>query len=234
MPETDSDSGSSLAFVPDEDFGSEGCGQCDTWGQDCPDGSKCAYWYSETWEECRSCMIPGPQSPGESCMNSGNNDTCDISSWCYPAGLGFDVPSICVEFCDGTPDDPGDCSDPDMVCAFGSWYYYDAVGCRPRCDPSMPDPCPVDERCALDLPAQRDFACVFIEVSVAPGEPCNQGADCDGGLCVDAIDLPECEDDDCCASLCDTLAPDCPLGTECVLIEVDDVDSTVGACQIPP
>ena len=113
--------------------------------------------------------------------------------------------------------------------------YEGPLGCRSRCNPLMPAVCGAAEMCTLAVMLhQSDFACVPDGAVAAAGEPCSFNQQCIVGLCVAADALPECADDRCCASFCDMLAPDCPIATECVHVELaDNPDSTVGVCSIP-
>lgn len=232
--DTDTGDGITLTFVPDNDLGSDGCGQCDMWAQDCPEGEKCMHVFSEDGSSCRSCAIAGNVPVGAPCEVQDWVGNCDEEGWCYPAITGLDEASVCVQFCGGNPDNPQPCDDPGRVCVFANFDSHDGAGCLPRCAPLDPNACPEGQRCTLGRDTQLDFGCMHFEQSLAAGEPCRTGHVCASGVCVDDMDLPACTDNfGCCADVCDTLMPDCPLGTECVLIEVETPNSTAGVCRIP-
>lgn len=210
---------------------------CDEWSQDCPEGEKCTpIDYSDECGATVSCRpVVGENAADESCTVVDLQDDCDADSWCYAQMLGLEAPSVCVAFCQGSPDQPS-CANPDYVCIDDKVNFYGALGCRPRCNPLTPDenPCLEGERCSLASGSQGDFGCVLINDDLAPGEPCSNHQECDGGLCLEDVDLSECADDRCCASYCDLLAPDCPVGNECVAVEpVGNPESTVGVCALP-
>jgi hypothetical protein len=219
-------------FVIETDYST--CSVCDELAQDCPEGEKCTPGVFVAACGPPSCKpIIGDVPPGDTCTIVDDTDDCDASSWCYPGQLGIDGPSECIEFCQGSIDDSF-CTNPEQVCAHDKLLYEGALGCRPRCDPRMPDGCGPTEMCTISVNYQADFACVPDGAELAVGEPCSANQQCIGGLCVSAPDLPECADDRCCASFCDLLAPDCPDATECVAIELsDNPESTVGVCRLP-
>jgi hypothetical protein len=138
------------AFIQD-DFAV--CGVCDTFLQDCPDGEKCVPG-PDLGGSCGppSCKpVIGDKQSGEPCTVVGTADDCDEGSWCYPAMLEIEGPSICIEFCSGSLDDP-QCSDPDQVCAIDRQVYDFELGCLPRCDLLAPE-CGAGTEC---LPLEVD------------------------------------------------------------------------------
>ena len=233
------DTDNTIGFVPElPDFGPD-CGllsQCDEFAQDCPEGEKCGPTYIELCgyaiTSCHEVVDDG--APGEPCeLLANSQDSCDEQTYCYPAALGFEHPSTCVSFCQGTWDDPS-CPEG-TACALDSLYYGSQLGCQPTCDPLAPDLCGPEQRCTLGgrgTNTQEIFTCMLAPATLAPGQVCHTNQLCDGGLCLEGGLVEDCPDARCCAALCDTLAPDCPVGQNCVLLEIDDPASTVGTCQL--
>src|SRR5690554_5651996 len=193
-----SDDGTS--FVPPNE--GLGCSQafslCDEWAQDCPEGEKCSpIDFSEECGPTVACKtVVGDNAVDEPCTVVDLQDDCDADSWCYAQMLRLAAPSVCVAFCQGTPDNPS-CANPDYVCIEDQVNFYGAIGCRPRCNPLTPaeNPCLEGERCSLGSGSHGDFGCMLINDDLAPGEPCSNSQECDGGLCVEDIHLPECAGD---------------------------------------
>lgn len=215
-------------FLPDEPGA---CGVCDTFAQDCAPGDKCVPG-PDLGGSCGppSCKpVVGDKLPGEPCSVVDGVDDCGANSWCYPAMLEVEGPSLCIEFCSGSLGDP-QCSDPDHVCVFDRVIFGYELGCRPRCDPLAPAGCLASETCTLGAHYQTEFGCVVATGHQPPGAGCYANQDCEAGLCSIPY-LGDCRNEwGCCASLCNLDEPDCPDELECVPVEVDDPESVVGYC----
>lgn len=220
-------------FVPDWDMyecSVDELSVCYEVAQDCPEGQKCVPFVG-------SCSLPrcvpitGDKPAGEPCTaDELGGDDCDEHSWCYPGSVDTELPTECIPFCHG-PFDELFCDDPSQVCVFDLVAYKGVLGCRPSCDPLMPETCEAWERCTLVVD-QGHFGCV-VGGGVANGDVCSTEQNCDSGACVLAEALPECAGERCCAPWCDLMAPSCAMGLECVPVEVDDPNSTVGVCALP-
>ena len=232
--ETETDEG--VGFVPDSDL--FGCSiselsVCDEIAQDCPEGEKCVPFVVEDCSFPKCIPVTGEQMAGEPCtVDAMGADDCDADSWCYPGSLDPELPTVCIAFCQGTVDN-SHCDDPSQICMSDRLHYDGTLGCRPSCDPLMPEGCAPFERCTLEPHISPSlFGCV-IGGGVADGEVCSGYQQCDSGECMAAEQLLGCEGAACCAPWCDLMAPDCAIGLECVPVEVDDPNSTVGVCALP-
>jgi hypothetical protein len=232
--ETDtSDDG--MVFVPEDEFPTlcslDELSVCDEFAQDCPEGEKCVPFHIDDCSFQRCETITGDKLAGEPCsVGEMGGDDCGVDSWCYPGTFNLEAPAVCIPFCQGTPDESS-CPEPTEVCVYDFVEYHGPLGCRPICDPLMPEGCNAVERCTLSHDGQSDFACV-LGGAVADGEVCDHHQQCDSGLCVLDESLLECAGESCCSPWCDLMAPNCAMGLECVPVEVDDPNSTVGVCAL--
>ncbi len=103
------------------------------------------------------------------------------------------------------------------------------------CDPLLQD-CPVGEGCYL---VDGGNAGCETAGQVPIGSPCVAVNDCaPGGVCVYAMFVPGCNGENCCASFCDLVDPQCPMGLECTSIYEEGTAppglEDVGACIVLP
>ena len=187
---------------------------CDEIMQDCPEGEKCTPFHIEGCTYPRCVPIIGDKPAGETCTaNEDAVDDCDADSWCYPGTFDLEQPAACISFCQDTADDSF-CPEPSQICVFDDTVYWGPLGCRPSCDPLMPEGCEPWERCTFGLDIQPDFGCM-IAGGVADGEVCESNQDCDSGACVLAESLLECAGERCCSPWCDLMAPSCAMCSNC-------------------
>jgi hypothetical protein len=232
--ETDtSDEGAS--FVPTDDlYGLCSLSElslCDEIAQDCPEGEKCVPFHIEGCSYPRCVPVTGDKPAGEPCTaDDMAGDDCDADSWCYPGTLDLELPASCIAFCQGSHDDSF-CDDPSLTCVFDYTVYLGALGCRPSCDPLMPEDCEPWERCTVSFNWPSDFGCI-LGGGVPNGDVCLTNQDCDSGACMPAESLLECAGESCCSPWCDIMAPSCAMGLECVSVEVGDPASSIGVCSL--
>jgi hypothetical protein len=226
--DTNNTSGSFYAG-PEVDLG--GPAECDPFSQDCPEGEKCVP-YSTTGGEfdANKCVqVTGSGEPGDACLYGGvieATDDCGETSHCW----GFDGEGVCMEFCQGIPDEP--------ICPEGFQCLIDGNGvvnlCSSSCHPLLQD-CSVGFACHFAGDTE-EFNCGPTD-DVPLGEPCGDG--CAVGLtCLPASMTPDCGADGCCASYCDLSMPACEqVGTQCLSLFVGEPPAgfeDVGACVVVP
>jgi hypothetical protein len=213
--------------------GDVGQSQCDPFVQaDCPDGEKCVpFSTTGTVFDANKCVpVTGDGQPGDPCTHGGpmeGTDDCGADSICLVVGDS----SVCTEFCQGTPDD--------WICPEGLVCHISHDGsitvCRPQCNPLLQD-CGDGWACHFSY----GFTCSDITENLPLGEPCQWWKECAPGLtCLSTDLLPDCADEECCASYCDLDAPICPqMGTECTPLLVAGMPwpgfENVGTCTLPP
>ncbi|MCY1059162.1 hypothetical protein OV142_29035 [Nannocystis sp. SCPEA4] len=232
-PDCDSDPAEALVC----DYGSSST--CSPWGQNCPEGQKCAPLGEEVgsnWElECVPLADPAP-AVGEPCLGPAGSptgkDDCAAGALCWP--IGGDGEKKCVANCGGTPDEP-ECAG-DQVCA--TLHEGTITACLPICDPLVQD-CPIGQVCS---PGLDGFACLP-DTSGADGDlsdACSEDDRCDPGFhCLPSQQQSNCVHSSCCTPFCDVNAPDCPFGSACVSpYSLDDTEPPpdwdhVGVCVKP-
>ncbi|MCB9570395.1 MAG: hypothetical protein H6710_24815, partial [Myxococcales bacterium] len=168
---------------------------CDLWGQNCPEGYKCAVWNGDggSWYSGTRCVpvVAEPKQVGESCSLPesvlAGDDDCDFGLMCWY--LDYETKTgTCASLCGGTPDDP--------TCAEGSVCIMISrdlplMLCLEFCDP-LAQNCPGDDVC---LPYNDDWLCSYDASGDAGqfGDPCEFANACDPGLlCADAELVPGC------------------------------------------
>lgn len=234
--DTETDSGDeAMGFVPLTDLyglcSLSPLSVCDVHSQDCPERQKCVPWHMEGCSSPVCVPVTGDKPAGESCIsNEMAHDDCDADSWCYPGTLALEQPGVCIAFCEGTGDDSF-CDDPSLTCVSDRTVFQGILGCRPLCDPLMPEGCSAWERCTFNFGSPATFGCL-LGGGVPDGAVCQNDQDCDSGACVLAESLPECAGEQCCSPWCDIMAPNCAMGLECLPAESDDPMSNVGVCGL--
>jgi hypothetical protein len=216
---------------------------CSTFEQDCPVGQKCTTTYMQgAGDYVDHCVDVHPHARwvGEPCQLTGENgiegDNCVLGSLCWDpdpiTGIG-----MCVELCGGTENTPL-CDTPDTFCAYGKSIQL----CMQLCEPRDLETCPVGCTC---VPAVEIFMCVLNASGDlgAYGDPCEYANGCDpGNFCLNPGVSPDCDPQSggCCIPACDTAAPDCPPGLQCLgwyaEEEVDTIPDgyeTLGYCGVP-
>ncbi|MDC0669540.1 ribulose phosphate epimerase [Nannocystis radixulma] len=207
------------SFVCDTTDGNNEEGpQCDNWGQDCPDGQKCAAYANDggfSWNSTK-CVPADPTGGqvGDPCTVEGNGvsgiDSCGFGSMCWDVdpenGQG-----LCVALCTGTPD-AAQCAPTGTTCVVANEGVLNL--CLPQCDPLLQN-CESGDLC---LPNPLD-ATAFVCILDASGEsgttfdPCEYGNACDAGfVCQEPIFASECDPAaaGCCLPYCDLSEPECP------------------------
>jgi hypothetical protein len=240
------DDGTGVNFVNDPDVGL-GANECDVWGQDCPDGEKCAPWANDggtSWNSTRCVpVMPDAKQPGDPCTTDGSdvsgNDDCAMGSLCFAVNPETNS-GICVPFCEGSAQDPV-CADADQQCNISNEGVL--ILCLDTCDPILQD-CHQGDQPQGCYPVNQDFLCwpdfSFDVGSV--GDPCAYFNVCDVGLyCADPAVLPDCLGaTGCCTEYCDLSddAAACSAGVECVPWWDKGMAPPgfehVGGCIVPP
>ncbi|MCB9568988.1 MAG: hypothetical protein H6710_17525 [Myxococcales bacterium] len=216
---------------------------CNTFDQDCPPCQKCTAYANDggsSWNDHRCVPIdPNPKQAFEPCTTQGRGitgfDDCDKGLMCLDAD--GDNVGYCIAYCIGSWDEPT-CPVP-AVCVIP--IDEPIAFCIPTCDPLLQD-CPGGDTC---VPAYDDWLCLlpYPEPGLGnDGDPCYSPNACNPGvICINGDYLPDCQNDNCCASLCDLTQPNtCPLkdqGHECVpfytLEEPPPGKENVGYCALP-
>ena len=210
---TDTGTGASAGFVPEDDFGS--ASTCDPFMQDCEPGEKCVPYSTTggTWNANKCVPVLGDGKVGEPCAYDGvteATDSCDAFSMCWNfAQEGDEMIGTCAAFCAGTPDNPS--CEPGSSCSISCDGSLSV--CIQTCDPIAQD--------CLGLGcywANASFNCIFTTQDIEEGQPCGFINDCKAGLrCTSADVLPACEGSACCAAFCDLGVGGCELpDTSCV------------------
>jgi hypothetical protein len=237
--------GETCDFICDDDgtYETGRCLDCDLWTDECcADDQKCMPWANDggnRWTSVRCAPVDdAPAGLGEPCEVQGSYvssiDSCGDRLMCFWVDPRGDV-GTCVAKCEGSENAPS-CSDPGTSCVID----FDATLalCLPPCDPLVPD-CVHGSCVRVDGADGPSFACgVALLPSVDDFAPCEHDWSCaPGSLCVDGDLPPACEDDDCCAPICDLAAPDaCGPDRVCtsLLPERDATpDWRVGYCALP-
>jgi hypothetical protein len=206
---------------------------CDFWGQDCPEGMKCAPIATEPhanfFEEHRCVIVLDEAAIYESCESYGlvvgNYDNCGPGMMCWgapPPGHPHEgdenVHGHCMSFCQGNAG-AATCAGEFDWCTSTSQGVVNV--CNYNCDPLGHD-CEPDQRCLWE-PGLDRFLCAF--AAPESGEfldDCTGCGNCcaTGLYCADAADVPGCATEQCCNAWCDTDDPDaCPQaegGQSCV------------------
>lgn len=223
--------------------GGDGEAECDLWAQDCPDGSKCMPYDTDSdgiHDSQRCVPVDGtPGQPGDDCTIEGSVasglDTCDVGLMCWNTDA--NNAGRCVEMCTGSKQDP-QCPE-DLICDVSNGGAL--ILCVQACDPLTPS-CPQGQIC---LPGgEMQFVC-DVDASGDQGgygDPCAFVNVCDQGLlCVSGTAVPGCKTDGCCTEYCDLSNPDvvCPGAPdqECAPFYGENAAppgyENVGVCSIP-
>lgn len=179
---------------------------------------KCTYDYHPKGGSWVCGCIRGDAGPYEPCTwDPTPSDTCAPQQICS-GGDSFG-PDTCTPLC-GT----ALCSET-SVC-LGDY-------CVEPCDPLAPYACPPGAACA---PSYGGFVCGG-NIQPRPagvGEPCESEGGCEHGLvCQPGSEVTGCTTDQCCAAVCDTMAPEpCAPGEACVPLfdRPWPGSETLGAC----
>jgi hypothetical protein len=196
-------------------------GECSTFEEDCPPGSKCmpfASGNSGTWNSTKCVpVMQDPAGPGEPCFveESGVSgvDNCDFHAMCFFVDQAT-LQGRCVAMCSGSPQVP--VCPPESQCIIAN----DGVltVCLPTCDPLDIASCNPGEVCVFSTDA---FLCVS-DISQDDGDfpdGCEFLNECDPGFaCIAPSLVPQCGQDEsgCCSPYCDLGQPNlCPPGLAC-------------------
>jgi hypothetical protein len=213
-PGSSGDESTGGMFVMPEDV--PGAGDCDLFGQDCPEGQKCMPWADDggnAWNAAKCSPVdPDPGQVGDPCLVEGSGvsgvDNCDVGVMCYNVDPTTNM-GTCYEICGGSPAAPV-CEASEAVCAI----YNDGVLplCFPSCDPLAQDCGGVTQVCVA-APANDGFICILDSLPNDPGqfgEPCEFANACDPGLfCAVAGVVPDCTNPGgCCSEFCDLTVGD--------------------------
>lgn len=221
-----------------------GEGQCDVFGQDCPEGEKCAAYIeggASAWNATKCVPVTGEGVPGDACSAEGGGgsgfDDCQKGAFCWDVDM--ESKGVCVELCGGSEASP---TCPDEA-AFHCVVVNEGVLnlCLSVCDPLVQD-CVGDDLC---IPSDDNFVCAP-DASGEEGQafdPCEFANVCDKGLlCLAPSAGMECDPNSggCCLPMCDLADPDvvCPgKGQSCTSIYEEGMAppdfETVGFCVIP-
>ncbi|MBZ5711818.1 ribulose phosphate epimerase [Nannocystis pusilla] len=206
------------SFVCDTTGGTGPDIQCDNWGQDCPDGQKCAAYANDggfSWNALK--CVPADAAGGEvgdPCTVEGNGvsgiDSCAFGSMCWAvdpeSGQG-----VCVALCTGSPE-AAQCAPAGTTCVVANEGVLNL--CLPQCDPLLQN-CESGDLCLPNPLDQSAFVCI-LDASGESGttfDPCEYGNACDAGfVCQDPIFASECDPGakGCCLPYCDLSDPECP------------------------
>jgi hypothetical protein len=233
----DVDDNDDSVFLPDADEGGEDL-MCDSFQQDCPEGEKCVPYASSGagWDALKCVPVLGDQAAGEPCIYDGlteSTDDCDATSWCFAVDENGN--GTCHLFCGGSEGRP-DCP-PMSACTISGAGVVNI--CIATCDPVAQD-CPDGSACYWTT---ENFLCGPTTEDVPTGEGCTFVNDCaEGNICVDAMNVPDCDGPSCCAEFCDLELGDSQCaalpGTVCApFFEPDMIPpeyAHVGVCILPP
>ena len=229
-------------FIVPPDGGTPG--ECDVFGQDCPDGEKCAAYANDggsSWNDTKCVPVnEDAAAVGDDCLAEGSGvsglDNCEKGAMCWDTDA--ENKGYCVQLCTGSAEAPV-CEESGFICAVVNKGVLNL--CLPGCDPLQQD-CPMDDD--LCIPADSGFLCV-LDASGEEGQvndPCMYANACDKGLyCIGAANAMECDQaaDGCCQPFCDlTEANMCEgSGQSCVPWYEDGTAppgyENVGICAIP-
>ena len=238
---TTADTLGSTGSTGSEDTETGGDQSCNLFEQDCPDGHKCMPWASDggnSWNALKCTPIAlDPDGIDEVCTveRSGLSgvDSCELGAMCWnvdPETLSGE----CVPFCIGDESN-ATCEDSGRTCSISGSSVL--ALCLANCDPLAPD-CPEAQGC---YPLNENFTCApdaSGEVGGGYQDECEFVNACQPGLlCLGNDVVPDCAADGCCTPYCDTTAPDCPDGAECLPYfspgERPEGVETVGICGTP-
>ncbi len=219
---TAADETAGVAFIANPDGGLVHI-ECSHFEQDCPRGEKCSAWANDggnAWNATHCVPIDAnPDGIGDPCSVEvaplSGVDSCERGSTCWFIGVDVNGEGAgrCVANCSGSLSAPT-CEDPNSDCVLTRALAL----CIPNCNPVVPNPCgagqgcyPLDNRfeCQPDASGKTGGAFEDCEFTNA----CNPGLACIGS---DVVGLCDSGVDDCCTPWCDTTAPTCPGGTQCV------------------
>ncbi|MGH1341929.1 MAG: hypothetical protein ACRBN8_10285 [Nannocystales bacterium] len=185
-----------------------GAGECDPYGQDCPDGFRCVPWANDggtTWNSTRCSVLDDePDQLGDPCTVSGTGvsgiDSCDIGLMCFEVDGDTNI-GECISLCECGPVAP-QCGEVGAFCAISNDGTLPI--CLSPCDPLMPAGCGEGSAC---YPISDTFVCAPDASGAfgAQGETCANINTCDPGLvCATAAAVPECPvgSSGCCTALC--------------------------------
>ena len=215
-------------------------GSCDLLAQDCPEGQKCApYWSGGEmkWDLARCVPVTGVGAPGDPCTREGaysGLDDCRKGALCWQPG-GTDL--TCTELCQGS-EFALSCEDASTQCVAFDPGSLDV--CMATCDPLLQD-CMTGHVC---VPVSDYYICV-VDASGDAGavfDPCDRVNGCDVGLlCAIPSAATECPPDEagCCLPLCSVMeGAACPgVGQSCVALYPPETaipgHEDVGVCALP-
>ena len=194
----------------------------------CVSGQKCTAIVTAEGVEYTCAAAPGGLGPSEACSASPSDgiDGCPAGYACLADEIGA---GLCAPLCESN----GDCTQAICTPARESDVPYCADDCTP-----FSSPCPVPLACRRN--GDR-FSCLFLaEGDVGgPGDACGvtDDAGCAPGLvCLPGALIPDCTNDNCCATVCDTTDADpCIAPASCLSILESPAPGfeTIGACFVP-
>lgn len=190
-------------------------GECDIYGQDCPEGQKCTA-LGNNWSTLG--CVPVPQFPaklGAFCAPDGTSDNCEAGTICQYDQMKDNY--FCEPLCG--------CSEANPTCAENERCVLYNGGilpmCERLCDPLDLGSCEAGEVC-IKGEWVNDFFC-WPDISNENGifrDQCKYANACDPGYsCEEAYLVPGgCPEgvEFCCTPLCILGNPLCPEGGECI------------------
>ena len=219
----------------------------------CPEDEKCSPTLGSpdsTWVDWAHCVpVIGDQKFAEHCRRDSEqgNDDCASGLFCFAGCSACDGTGICMQLCEAwSPESQVSACQmlglpPNYYCfSFNEGYL---PVCLETCDPILQD-CSDGEGCYQSDDA--DYLCSeFVLDNDGTGEVgtrCELWHNCRPGLqCMDASQLADCDDDSCCAYVCDLSADDpddvCrDSGEVCVAMQENPVPGKerVGVCGLAP
>jgi len=218
--------------------------ECDNFGQDCPEGQKCAAWNSDgggSWNALKCVPVMGDQQPGEPCFapegGTSGLDDCAKGVMCWD--VDENKVGVCVALCGGVPETPICPKDGPCFISGEGWLNL----CLPECDPLVQDCMDEEDVCIVD---GSGFFCVP-DASGADGQAndaCEFDGACDEGLtCLDPVEASSACDPralGCCQPFCEFPGGGCPnLDQACVQwydpmdVSQDSPKLKYGVCKVP-
>jgi len=211
----------------DADDGAQGL--CDPVEQSgCADGERCTVTSSSGGAAVFGCVEDdGDLEPFDPCdTQAGGQDGCSAGHACV---ADFNGSGACLPLCNGSSDcDVGVCSGS----TFGDIPY-----CADDCSPFeplcvAPTQCRRNgERFSCRIPQEAD-----VGAAGAPCSPSDDGGCTTGFVCIPGALVPDCKEQNCCASLCDLeSASGCLAPATCnsALTAAAPGFESIGACFVP-
>jgi len=190
-------------------------GECDIYGQDCPEGQKCAA-LGQNWSSLG--CVPLPQFPaklGEFCAPDGTSDNCEAGTICQYSQVKGNY--FCEPLCGCSEANPT-CGENQRCVVYNSGIL---PMCERLCDPLDLGSCEAGEVCIKD-DWTSDFFCKQ-DISGETGvfrDQCKFANDCDPGYSCEAAEYVPggCPEGVpfCCSPLCILDDPLCPEGSTCI------------------